>query len=226
MTASSRLLLATLLIALSGSMAFAADENEECLRCEAMAQARNAVAKAGAPGTEAGPEAAGPEKPALSKTPTALPDSPSAVAMEDPATRQKYLDAVGRYYEYRLNGFEFRSRVFDWQLLSSRVIFVVVVLLVLAGIYFSAVQFHVALITARRTSERAAAAPSAPAATAAPSAAVEAKPAPPSPFATQLEISAKGIIVNSSVLGVIVLALSLAFFYFYLVYVYPIKDTL
>jgi hypothetical protein len=217
MTAPSQLLLAILLIALSGPMAFAADENKKCDACDALAQARAAVDQAVAPATEIGPNTAGPEKPALAKTaPTALPDSPSAVAMEDPATRQKYLDAVGRYYQYRLNGFEFRSRVFEWQLLSSRLIFVVVIVLVLAGIYFSAVQFHVALMTARRAAGRATAPPEA----------TEAKLPPALPFATQLEISAKGIIVNSSVLGVIVLALSLAFFYFYLVYVFPIKDTL
>ena len=45
-------------------------------------------------------------------------------------------------------------------------------------------------------------------------------------LATQLEVSAKGIVVNSSVMGVIILALSLAFFYLYLVYIYPITDAL
>ena len=44
------------------------------------------------------------------------------------------------------------------------------------------------------------------------------------PLATHLELSAKGIVVNSSVLGVIILGLSLAFFYLYLVYVYPIQN--
>lgn len=190
------------LLALCGARALAGDENKQPPASEAIAQAGHAVEKTAVAQTAAG----------AVKT-TALPDSPSAAALEDPATRQKYLDAVGRYYEYRLSGFEFRSRLFEWQLFSSRVIFVIVILLVLAGIYFSAVQFHVALITARRASKHV-------------EPAADAKTAAPSPFATQLEISAKGIIVNSSVLGVIVLALSLAFFYFYLVYVYPINDTL
>ena len=46
----------------------------------------------------------------------------------------------------------------------------------------------------------------------------------PNPLATQFEVSAKGIVINSSVLGVVILGLSLAFFYLYLVYVYPIQD--
>ena len=49
-------------------------------------------------------------------------------------------------------------------------------------------------------------------------------PAAENPLATHLELSAKGVVVNSSVLGVIILSLSLAFFYFYLVYVYPIQN--
>lgn len=141
-----------------------------------------------------------------------VPEPPSAVAMSDSATRQKYLEAMQRYFEYRANGYEFRSRVFEWQLSSSRAIFVVVLLLVGVGIYFAAVQFHVALSAARRSA------------------------APPgtgpgnAPIAdglnTQLEITAKGIIVNSSVMGVVILALSLAFFYLFLVYVYPIENVL
>jgi hypothetical protein len=129
--------------------------------------------------------------------------------MSDPATRAKYLAAMQRFYEYRANGYAYRSRVFEWQLLSSRVIFVIVLVLVIAGIYFAAAQFRVAMMAARRNLLNP------PAADAA---------AGPNPLATQLEISAKGVVVNSSVLGVIILGLSLAFFYLYLVYVYPIQN--
>jgi hypothetical protein len=131
--------------------------------------------------------------------------------LSDAATREEFLKSMRAYYDYRLNGYQYRARVFEWQLSSSRMIFFIVVLLVFAGIYFAAVQFHVAMHTARKS----AAAPN---------------QAPASnegiPLATQLEISAKGIVVNSSILGVIILVLSLAFFYLYLVYVYPINDVL
>lgn len=39
-----------------------------------------------------------------------------------------------------------------------------------------------------------------------------------------LELTAKGLKITSSVLGVIILTLSLGFFYLYLVYVYPIQE--
>jgi len=41
---------------------------------------------------------------------------------------------------------------------------------------------------------------------------------------SELEISLKGVKVNSSVLGVIILMISLVFFYLYLRYVYPISE--
>jgi hypothetical protein len=41
---------------------------------------------------------------------------------------------------------------------------------------------------------------------------------------SEMELSAAGIKIRSSVLGVIILVVSLAFFYLYLVYVYPIAE--
>lgn len=148
--------------------------------------------------------------PDADKSTTAMPSDPGSVVLGDEKTRQRYLDAMQRYYEYRASGYAYRSRVFEWQLLSSRIIFVVVLLLVGTGIYFAAVQFRAAMRAATR-------------------AAASVEPTTTSPGAsltTQFEISGKGIVINSSVMGVIILALSLAFFYLYLVYVYPITDVL
>lgn len=161
-----------------------------------------ALAEEGSPGQ---PGPSGADKGAVA----ALPSDPGGVVLGDPDTRQRYLEAMQRYYEYRANGYAYRSRVFEWQLFSSRVIFAVVLVLVGAGIYFAAVQFRGAMRVAAR-----------------PGAAEPSPPAPGAGLVTQLEVSAKGIVVNSSVMGVIVLALSLAFFYLYLVYVYPISDVL
>jgi hypothetical protein len=174
---------ARVLCALLASGALAASAQSPSID-EAVAAGRAAV------------EAAAAAEPASEQAKTAMPVQPDEVVLTDPATRQKYLDAMQRYYDYRKDGFEFRSRVFEWQLFSTRVIFLVVVLLVLAGIYFAAVQFHVALATLKTVPE------------------------------SKLEISAKGIVVNSSVLGVVILTLSLAFFYLYLVHIYPIRDAL
>lgn len=138
---------------------------------------------------------------------TAMPSAPSEVVLTDAITRQKYLTAMQRYYEYRADGYAYRSRVFEWQLFSSRVIFMVVLMLVGAGMYFAAVQFHTAMVAARRVA-----------------ASDTGATAEPAGLTTRLEISAKGVVVNSSVLGVIILALSIAFFYLYLVYVYPIQN--
>lgn len=147
------------------------------------------------------------KKAGAAESSTAMPAAPSAVVLNDASTRQKYLTAMQRYYQYRADGYAYRSRVFEWQLFSSRVIFVIVFVLVGAGIYFAAVQFHATMLPVRRE-----------AAIDAPDDSIR------TTLTTQLEVSAKGVVVNSSVVGVIILTLSLAFFYLYLVYVYPIQN--
>jgi hypothetical protein len=74
----------------------------------------------------------------------------------------------------------------------------VVLLLVLAGIYFAAIQFHAGL---RRGNGD-----------------------PGKPEDTELSVSLSEFKVRSPVLGVIILTISLAFFYLYLVHVYPIQN--
>lgn len=126
---------------------------------------------------------------------TADPMAPAAPSAQvDAATQKAYLAALREYYAYRSSGLEHRRRVFVWQLLSSKIIFVTVLLLVFAGIYFAAVQFHLGLKSAA------------------------------APATTEIVASVKEIKVTSPVLGVIILVLSLAFFYCYLVYVYPIEE--
>ena len=128
-----------------------------------------------------------------------LPDAPPEWA-NDAATKQKYLQSLQGYYDYRRQAYEHRQRDFSWQHVSTVVIFIVVLLLVFSGIYFAYVQFHAGL-------KAKAVNPAAP----------EEK--------SDIEISTKGLRVSSSVLGVIILGISLAFFYLYLIYVYPINDT-
>ncbi len=108
--------------------------------------------------------------------------------------------SIKSYYDYLSEGFEHRRRVFAWQLLSSRIIFVLVVALVTVGIYFSWLQFRAGIA---KDGEGDGSAPR-----------------------TTFEATAKGIKVSSPVLGVIILVISLVFFYLYLRYVYPIEEIL
>ncbi|MGR9054122.1 MAG: hypothetical protein ACU84J_15900 [Gammaproteobacteria bacterium] len=123
-----------------------------------------------------------------------LPESPESV-FADQSTLQAYRQSLKAYYGYRQSGLEHRSKVFQWQLLSAKLIFVVVLILVAAGIYFAAVQFHYGM--KRQNGES---------------------------MQTELSATTEGLKVSSPVLGVIILVISLAFFYLYLVYVYPIED--
>ena len=129
----------------------------------------------------------------------ALPDPPAAgFASEE--TDAAYQSALQAYYTYREAGYTHRLGVFEWQDVSSKVIFVVVIVLVFAGIYFAAIQFHLGLRRREQTGAK------------------------DEPEATEFVFSLSEFKVKSPVLGVIVLTISLAFFYLYLVYVYPIVN--
>lgn len=129
----------------------------------------------------------------------ALPGASEQV-LNDPATRDAYLTYVQERYRYLASHFEHRRNVFAWQHWSSQIIFGVVLVLVGAGVYFSAVQFHRGLRPAPHVSRT------------------------ESEQKTEFTASLKEIKVSSPVLGVIILAISLAFFYLYLVFVYPIQE--
>lgn len=128
----------------------------------------------------------------------AFPEAPDPSA-QSPATTHAYRESLEAYYAYRQRGYEHRLDVFEWQLLSTKIIFFVVLLLVLAGIYFAAIQFHAGL---RRRGD----------------------PNPGPADETEVSLSLSEIKVRSPVLGVIILTVSLAFFYLYLVHVYPIRN--
>jgi hypothetical protein len=128
-----------------------------------------------------------------------MPVPPGSLALDE-ETHAAYLKSLRAYYNYRATGLEHRRSVFRWQLLSSKVIFAVVLLLVGLGMYFAAIQFKVDLKGNGKNEKGGGG------------------------QATDIELSAKGIKVTSPVLGVVVLTLSLGFFYLYLVYVYPIED--
>ena len=130
----------------------------------------------------------------------AFPDAPDRSTMSE-ETSAAYQDALRAYFSYRKRGYEHRSTVFAWQSLSTQIIFFVVLVLVFAGIYFAAMQFHAGM-RRRGVSNH----------------------IPSQTDETEISLSLREFKVRSPVLGVIILALSLAFFYLYLVHVYPIRD--
>jgi hypothetical protein len=110
---------------------------------------------------------------------------------------------------------EHNLRVFQMTLIESTILLVVVLAVVGSGLYFSYMQLRTALTAGSSTVEPATA-----------STADAARPRPgPSALdsATNLELSASGVKITSSIAGVIILAMSLGFFYLYLKEVYPIK---
>jgi hypothetical protein len=60
----------------------------------------------------------------------------------DEATMAALQASIRAHYEYRTQGYDHRSRTFEWQYRSSQIIFGVVIGIVLIGLYFSWLQFH------------------------------------------------------------------------------------
>jgi hypothetical protein len=128
----------------------------------------------------------------------ARPDRPPEF-VEDSETRAKHHEALQEYYVYRTKGLQHRQSVFKWQLLSAKVIFLIVLVVVGTGIVLAIIQFRAEL---KRLEQGASGAMA----------------------SSTVEASTTGVKVSSSVVGIIILTLSLAFFYLYLIYVYPIAD--
>ena len=114
-----------------------------------------------------------------------------------------FLDSVNyyhRYLTYQSEVIDHRSKTYNWQLLSSKITFFLVVFIVLSGLVFSAMQFYVTVQSAQRLK------------------------APLVLNDSNIKVSGEGIEITSSILGVIILGLSIVFFFLYIKYVYPIKE--
>ena len=103
-------------------------------------------------------------------------------------------EAITAYFHHVIESNEHQRKVFQWQLLSAKLIFAIVTLLVASGIIFAAIQFHHGIRSGRTEDQE-----------------------------TEFEASMTGIKISSPVLGIIILTISLVFFYLYLVHVYPIE---
>ncbi|MCU0430004.1 MAG: hypothetical protein MUF42_08525 [Cytophagaceae bacterium] len=99
-------------------------------------------------------------------------------------------------YQYYKDSLQSTRKVFDWQYISSIILFFTVIVIVFTGILFAAIQFRKSMKSSTEAAKE----------------------------SNEVELSLKGVKVNSSVLGVVILVISLAFFYLYLIYVYPISE--
>lgn len=137
--------------------------------------------------------------------------------------------------EYTKFTFSHRMNAFKWQLLSSRLIFFVVLALVAIGVGLAVAQFYLAY-RPHRPFNLGAGGPKAEPRTAASvrqtspphdhsvtESNQERDSGPRQEFETDLSISPTGLHISSRVLGVIILVLSMAFLYLYLKYVYQIQ---
>lgn len=131
-----------------------------------------------------------------------------SVADLDPATRAKKQEALRAQYDYKIFSIQHAERTFEFQYWTGKIIFWIVLLIVFAGLGFSAVQFYVGLRHPLESRTKTGAK----------------GPPQDDPSVSEFEATLQGIKLKSSVLGLIILAMSMVFFYLYLKYVYTITN--
>lgn len=130
----------------------------------------------------------------------------------DSTTRIDMLKTEANYHKYM---FTQRMAIYNWQLNSGKILFFVVVLIVLIGLYLSYLQFKAstAHLEYRRNIE-------ASITTTDKIAGIDAVTSDP---ITKFEITKDGFKIDSAVIGLVILVISIAFFFMYLRYVFPIQ---
>ncbi len=103
-------------------------------------------------------------------------------------------ELIMKQNDYAVYSLEHRKKVFNWQLIAGKIIFVFVMLIVLSGLALSYMHFYQGLKSGQETP------------------------------GTELEMSTSGVKINSSVIGLVILVLAIAFLYLYLVHVFPINE--
>ena len=113
---------------------------------------------------------------------------------------------------YEVERFRFQmdqnKKVYAWQNLSSIIIFFVVILIVLVGLYLSYRQFILGekMLLAKQEIKT-----------------IETGPSTVEVMNASLEFGKEGVKINTAVIGLVILIISLSFLFLYLKYVYPIS---
>ena len=103
--------------------------------------------------------------------------------------------------------FEQNKKVFEWQYISSIIIFCMVMLVVICGLYMSYMQFKLATSRLTKTAKSGG----------------KLDDDTKRLLDADMELGKDGIKIKTAVVGLVILVISLAFLFLYLKYVYPIS---
>ncbi|MBD1582859.1 hypothetical protein [Pseudoalteromonas sp. S16_S37] len=141
--------------------------------------------------------------------------------LRDKLLMQKQIDEINRHEKFEqekvtasIEKMRHRTSVFYFQFIQTIFIFFMVMILVLGGFYLAFLQFKLDREIALKSLERTQSSDTSPDS-------VHTKEEQKQ--SNSVEISMKGIKLNSSVIGLIILAMSFAFFYLYIKDVYTIE---
>ena len=133
-------------------------------------------------------------------------------------TKFKYEIAKEKYFEKQYSGYftenlNHRKNTFNWQLFSTKLIFLTVIVIVFCGLVFSGIQFYQTIKQTNALSKLAN------------SENLQNLEKLTHTEKTEIELSlTNGIKITSSIIGLIILTISIVFFYLYILHVYPINQ--
>jgi hypothetical protein len=118
---------------------------------------------------------------------------------------------------------QFARESWDWHLFSTKLLMGAVLIIVLAGLFFTYLQFsHGGSAPTPRLPAKTPASPPASVVESVEDVAIAGEPV--ARTLTTIKLNAAGLEMTSQVIGLLVLGLSLAFFYFYVKIVYPMQE--
>jgi hypothetical protein len=129
------------------------------------------------------------------------------------------------YWKYHSESLINRADNFSWQYISNKIIFVMVLVIVFAGLAFSGMQFYLTFRSGlSRISQPIPDVQGSTAVTTTLLNETDKKTAEVPAPVTTFKISSTSLEVSSSTLGILILTISIVFFYIYIYYVYPIQE--
>ncbi|MBN8837168.1 MAG: hypothetical protein J0I09_07915 [Sphingobacteriia bacterium] len=129
----------------------------------------------------------------------------------DSTTKAIMLKTEAAYHEYM---FTQRMAIYNWQLVSGKILFFIVVFIVLTGLFLSYLQFKASTAYIEHRLQAAKENPGIGAGNLADNTVP----------ASKFEVSKEGIKIDSAVIGLVILVISIVFFFLYLRYVFPIQN--
>lgn len=139
------------------------------------------------------------------------------MASSDPDTDSLSFVFLTTEVNYEIQSLDHRHRVFEWQLASSKYIFIVVNVIVSVGLLLSVWQFYLPIYKMNKMMKR-------NEVTKAESQTIIEDEEKKETHVSTIKLGKDGVEITSPVIGLLILVISIAFYFLYINFVYPVSE--